>query len=99
MVMILGLGFMRAHYTSKNNILLAEMSVVEELEPKSSSGLRVKKVSCCASDSKYRHAALCQPFNQIFLSHLCIVYYSYVRCTGKVMATRVQYSRDVILIF
>ena len=38
-----------------------------------------------------------QPFNQNILSRLCIVYYSYVRCAGEVMATRGQFSRDVFL--
>ena len=47
--------------------------------------------------AKCWHAASCQPFNQSILSRLCIVYYSYVRCAGEVMATRGQFSRDVFL--
>ena len=47
--------------------------------------------------AKCWHAASCQPFNQNILSRLCIVYYSYVRCAGEVMATRGQFSRDVFL--
>ena len=36
-------------------------------------------------------------FIKYILSHLCILYYSYVRCTGEVLATRGQFSRDVFL--